>query len=191
MRATLRRKPFRVSARAGLVAVVLIGLEACVPGNVRFGFGGISLSSRGGVGLGLGLFNASSFQRQGQGQSNLPTATTGPREVAATFQNEAACEDRFGLSFGRGFTAYDPEADAPACYACPEGYQRAGPTVSLSDPFACKQIEAAGLFQSAEHLGPPGCAEGTFQIEEGCYSCPADMTPTGNPDPATACLAVN
>lgn len=189
MRAKLRRKPFPLSARVGLAAAILIGLEACVP-NLRVGFGGVSISSRGGVGFGLGSLFSTASQGQHQGQYALPTATSGPRGVAATFHNEVACEDRIGLGLGRGFTAYDPGADAPACYACPEGYQVAAASVAADDPFACKQ-SGGGLFQSAEALGPPGCSAGTFQIGDSCYSCPADMTPTGSTDPGSACLAAN
>jgi hypothetical protein len=198
MRAKLRRRPKPIPVLAGAAAVLTLGLAACMPGGLRVGFGGVSISSNGGLGFGMGgmgrmggLFNlASQGNSSGGSQYSLPTSVEGPRETAATFHNEVACEDRIGLNFGPGFTTFDPEANAPGCFSCPEGYERTGTQVPPADAFACRQA-GGGLFQSAESLGPPGCGEGTFQIDEACYSCPADMTPTGNADPGTACLAVN
>jgi len=190
----MRRKRLPVPAQAGAAVLLAAAIAACVPGGLRVGFGGVSISSNGGMGFGMGmgsLFNmASRGNNSGGSQYSLPTSVDGPRETAATFHNEQACEDRIGLNFGPGFTAFDPDANAPGCFSCPEGYARTGTAVPPADPFACRQA-GGGLFQSAESLGAPGCGEGTFQIDEACYSCPADMTPTGNADPGTACLAVN
>lgn len=191
MRAKLRPKPFPIPVAGCLLLAVAVA--GCVPG-LRVGFGGVSVSSNGGVGIGLGsLFNLASTSGYSQGHSGqyqLPPTTDGPRPVAATFHHELACEDRIGNNLGRGFSAIDPDAGAAACFSCPEGYTRNGPTVPPADPFACRQ-SGGGLFQSAENLGVPGCGDGTFQIGEACYSCPADMTPTGSADPGSACLTAN
>jgi hypothetical protein len=192
MRVRLRLKPSVPAAAAILLAVAV---AACVPGGVRVGFGGVSVSTRG-VGFGFGqmfsLASAGGSQGYGQGHSGqyqLPP-TDGPRPVAATFLHEVACADRIGNNLGRGFEALDPDTGAAACFSCPEGYTRNGPSVPPSDPFACRH-DGGGLFQSAENLGPPGCGDGTIQIGNACYSCPADMTPTGIPDPGSACLTAN
>lgn len=173
------------------LTVLASGLTACIPGNIQFGSAGVGFSSGGGAGVSFGLgslFNLASSQGQGQ-QYSLPTATDGPHEVAATFHSEVDCTERLGLSLGSGFVDIAPDTGTAACFACPAGYVRGDPAVPATDPLGCTHPATVGLFQSAEALGPLGCDAGTFQIGDGCYSCPADMTPTGNQDVGTACLA--
>ncbi|MEZ5668099.1 MAG: hypothetical protein R3F55_11820 [Alphaproteobacteria bacterium] len=174
-RKTAPVRPLAISA--GLV--LALGSAACVPGGIRISAGGFGFSTNA-----LSLFGNSLFApgTAASGQS-LPTAVNGPREVAATFHNEVDCDDRIGLNLGEGFL--DPASGS--CFACPQGYVRDLAT-AIDQPAACRPQAGVGILAEAEDLGMPGCEAGTFQIDDACYSCPADMTPTGNDDVGTACL---
>lgn len=171
-----------IMRRTGTCLVALglsLGLAACIPGNIRIGTNGFSFGfSPQMLGFGSSTHN---------GQYALPTATTGPRGVAATFHNEVACDERIGNMYGQGFL----DVASGECYACPEGYQRNALSVPVTEPQACRLIGSPGIFQTAEYLGPQGCDVDTFEIDGACYSCPTDMTPTGSGEVGTACLAAN
>lgn len=177
---TVRRRTQHL-LRLGLVTGLTLGLAACVPGSIRIGTNGVSFGFSSAL---LGFGGSSSTHN---GQYALPTATTGPRGVAATFENEVACNERIGNRYGQGFL----DVASGECYACPEGYERNALSVPVTEPEACRLIGSPGIFQTAEFLGPQGCDGDSFEINGACYSCPVDMEPTGSGDVGTACLALN
>lgn len=177
---TVRQRAQRL-IRLGLVTGLSLGLAACVPGSIRIGTNGVSF------GFSPALLGFGSSSGTHNGQYALPTATTGPRGVAATFENEVACSERIGNRYGQGFL----DVASGECYACPEGYQRNALSVPVTEPEACRLNGSPGIFQTAEYLGPQGCEDDSFEIAGACYSCPSDMNPTGSGDVATACLAAN
>lgn len=176
VRSRWSRRRNAVSMIVAMTAVA--GLVACVPVGFRVSSSGVSLSS-------LGFFMSPTGLNFGGSQnSTVPVQDpgVGPRQVAATFHNEFACQDRIGLGQGAGFI----DQETGACFACPDGFVRAsGP---IDAPLACRQQGLVGFFEAAESLGVQGCGPETFQIGDACYSCPADATPSGGNDVGTACL---